>query len=143
MTSSVAGFAPLVGRTGYAASKHALHGFFDTLRAELVGSGVTVTLACPAFTATAIRRNALDASGGRTGRGAPGSPQLTPETVATHVVDAVRRRRRQVVIGPIARASWWVSRFAPTLYERLMRWSQASECKAAGEEDPERMSCPG
>ncbi|MGA8390931.1 MAG: SDR family oxidoreductase, partial [Burkholderiaceae bacterium] len=47
--SSVAGYAPLLGRTGYSASKHALHGFFDTLRTEVEDHGVGVTLVCPSF----------------------------------------------------------------------------------------------
>ena len=54
--SSVAGFAPLVLRTGYAASKHALHGCFESLRAELHGTGVGVTLVCPSFVRTRDRR---------------------------------------------------------------------------------------
>ena len=61
--SSVAGFSPLIARTGYAASKHALHGFFDSLRTELVDSGVDALLVCPAFIATGIERNALGADG--------------------------------------------------------------------------------
>jgi short-subunit dehydrogenase len=45
--SSVAGFSPLIARTGYAASKHALHGFFDSLRSELQPDGVDVMIVCP------------------------------------------------------------------------------------------------
>ncbi|MCX8006445.1 MAG: SDR family oxidoreductase, partial [Burkholderiaceae bacterium] len=63
VVSSVAGFAPLIGRTGYAASKHALHGFFASLRTELAPAGVTVTLVCPSFVATGIDRNALGGDG--------------------------------------------------------------------------------
>lgn len=47
VVSSVAGFAPLIARTGYAAAKHALHGFFDSLRTELAEDGVGVLLVCP------------------------------------------------------------------------------------------------
>jgi len=61
--SSVAGYSPLVARTGYAASKHALHGFYDSLRAELAEDGVDVTLVCPSFVATGIGRNALGGDG--------------------------------------------------------------------------------
>ena len=63
VTSSVAGFTPLLGRSGYAASKHALHGLFETLRCELASQGVRVMIVCPGFTATNIERNALDGSG--------------------------------------------------------------------------------
>ena len=61
--SSVAGFAPLVGRTGYCASKHALHGFFDSLRTELRGDGVAVMMVCPSFIATQIDARALSGAG--------------------------------------------------------------------------------
>ena len=60
---TVAGIPALVARTGYAASKHALHGFFDSLRAELHGAGVAITIACPSFIATGIERHALAGDG--------------------------------------------------------------------------------
>ena len=63
VVSSVAGYTPLVARTGYAASKHALHGFFDSLRTELAPEGVDVMIACPSFIATRIDRNALGGDG--------------------------------------------------------------------------------
>lgn len=119
--SSVAGFAPLVGRTGYCASKHALHGFFDTLRAELAGTGVSVLLACPGFANTAIRRNALDGAGRPLGAGAGGPAGLDPDAVARRIVRAVEKRERQVQVGGTARASWLLWRIAPRVYEALMR----------------------
>lgn len=131
--SSIAGFAPLVGRTGYAASKHALHGFFDSLRAELVGTGVSVTVVCPYFTQTAIRHNALNGSGESAGiRPSKTGRALDPQTVARAIVRATSRRRRQVVIGGVGRLSFWVSRLAPAVYERLMRRSQAAEFGSTG-----------
>lgn len=123
--SSVAGYAPLVERTGYAASKHALHGLFDTLRAELNGTGVNVLLVCPSYTDTAIDRNALDGSGvvmdqprAVLGR------MATPQEVADQVLRAVAQRRHQILISPVAKASWWVSHVAPRAYSWLMRRSQ-------------------
>jgi len=120
--SSVAGFAPLALRAGYAASKHALHGFFDTLRAEHARDGLGVTLVCPSFVRTAIGEHALEADGGaaaadaRTGVRSP----LEPEVVAEAVVRGVARRRRLVRVGREARLAWWLSRLAPALYERAM-----------------------
>ena len=123
--SSVAGFAPLLGRTGYAASKHALHGFFDTLRAELEPVGVRVTLVCPSFTDTAIDRNALGADGGP----APSAKRVvgrlaTPEEVAEALVVGVRAGRRRVLPTAVSRGAWWLSRLAPAAYERVMRRAQ-------------------
>jgi len=121
VVSSIAGFSPLVGRTAYAASKHALHGFFDSLRSELRGDGVDVTIACPAFIATGIERAAL----GGDGRPASAPRQTTgveapPETVAARIVAAAERRERLCLPSPISRLAWWVSRLAPRTYEHLM-----------------------
>jgi len=126
--SSVAGFAPLVGRTGYAASKHALHGFFGSLRAELRTRGVLVTLVCPSFVDSGIDAHALSATGDHLDRGKPVIGRvLTPEEVAVAVHAAVASRREVVVVGAVGAASRWLNRFAPRLYERLMLASQGSE----------------
>lgn len=121
VVSSIAGFSPLVGRTAYAASKHALHGFFDSLRSELRGDGVDVTLACPAFIATGIERAAL----GGDGRAAA-APRHTsggeaqPEVVAARIVASAERRERLCLPSSTSRLAWWVSRLAPRTYEHLM-----------------------
>jgi NAD(P)-dependent dehydrogenase (short-subunit alcohol dehydrogenase family) len=119
--SSVAGYTPLLARTGYAASKHALHGFYDSLRAELADRGVDVTLVCPSFVATGIGRNALGGDGRpvrheqvTVGR------SLDPAAVAARVVDAVARRKPLLRVGATAHLAWWLSRLAPGAYARLM-----------------------
>src|SRR5690606_26729639 len=119
--SSVAGFAPLVGRTGYAASKHALHGFFDSLRSELDAAGVKVMLVCPSFIATGIDRNALDGEG-RPWRGekAITGALASPGEIAEAVHAAARRERRLLLPGATARLAWWVSRVAPAAYASMM-----------------------
>ncbi|GMV02962.1 MAG: SDR family oxidoreductase [Burkholderiaceae bacterium] len=119
--SSVAGFAPLLGRTGYAASKHALHGFFDSLRSELAASGVHVMLVCPSFIATDIDRHALDPEG-RLFRGTKavvGKP-ATPERIADLVYEGARREQRLLLPGATARLAWWLSRLTPAGYARIM-----------------------
>ncbi|GIW71626.1 MAG: hypothetical protein KatS3mg102_1168 [Planctomycetota bacterium] len=120
--SSVAGFAPLVGRAAYAASKHALHGAFATLRAELAAEGVGVTLVCPSYIDTPILSRALDARGQPLG----GSPTLAgrrmaPAVLAEAIVRGLVAERALVLPGWTSRAAWWLSRLAPGLYERLMR----------------------
>ena len=119
--SSVAGFAPLAARAGYSASKHALHGLFDTLRAELEGSGVEVLLACPSFIRTGIARAHLGGDG-RTAQG-PRSEvgqALDPEDAAARIVRALERGEKRLLLGRVAWLSWWVSRIAPGFYARLM-----------------------
>ena len=119
--SSVAGYTPLIARTGYAASKHALHGFFESLRTELAPQGVHVMMVCPSFIATQIDRNALGGDGQpvRHAQVTIGHP-LTPDAAAQQIVAGAARDRRLLLIGRTARIAWWVSRLAPALYEKLM-----------------------
>jgi short-subunit dehydrogenase len=134
--SSVAGFAPLVGRTGYAASKHALHGLFETLRAELRGTGVDVSLVCPGFIATNIDRNALGGDGhaarhpqSRVGRVA------RPEDVAEAVFRAALRGKRLVVLSRVGKITWLLTRCLPSLYEGIMVRAFRSELDERPGED--------
>jgi len=119
--SSVAGFAPLIARTGYAASKHALHGFYDSLRTELAPLGVPVMLVCPSFIATGIEKNALDGQGQpvRHAQSVVGA-RATPASIADKIFHAAQKERRLLLPDPVSRASWWVSRLLPALYARLM-----------------------
>ncbi len=121
VVSSVAGVAPLALRTGYAASKHALHGCFESLRAELRGTGVGVTMVCPSFVRTAIGDHALGADGGapsrpRTETGTPAEPS----DLAEAVFDATVRRRRLLLHSPTAKLSYLMDRLCPAGYERIM-----------------------
>jgi NAD(P)-dependent dehydrogenase (short-subunit alcohol dehydrogenase family) len=121
VVSSVAGYTPLVARTGYAASKHALHGFFDSLRTELAPVGVDVMIACPSFIATRIDRNALGGDGEpvRHAQVTVGHP-LTAQDAAGQVFAAAQRGQRRLLIGRTAKAAWQLNRFAPRLYEFIM-----------------------
>ncbi|MEK7729977.1 MAG: SDR family oxidoreductase [candidate division KSB1 bacterium] len=120
--SSIAGFSPLFGRSGYSASKYALHGLFESLRTEVRDSGVHVMMVCPGFTATGIEKNALGGDGqpatqprSTTGRIA------TPEEVAEAIYRAACKRKRLLVLSRVGKLAYWVSRFMPALYERVMR----------------------
>jgi len=119
--SSVAGYTPLIARTGYAASKHALHGFFESLRTEVAPQGVQVMMACPSFIATQIDRNALGGDGlpVRHAQVTIGRP-LTADAAAQQIVAGAARGRRLLLVGRTAWLAWWVSRLAPAVYERLM-----------------------
>ncbi len=113
--SSVAGLAPLYGRSGYSASKHALHGLFETLRCELEGSGVDVTMVCPGFTDTAIEQHALG-TGARPTVGRAAAPQ----DVADAIYRGVVARRRLLVLSAVGKLSWLIIRLAPSFFDRLM-----------------------
>jgi NAD(P)-dependent dehydrogenase (short-subunit alcohol dehydrogenase family) len=130
--SSVAGYTPLMARTGYAASKHAIHGFFDSLRTELAPQRVDVMIACPSFIATRIDRNALGGDGKpvRHAQVTVGRP-LTAGTAAARVFSGAERGRRLILMGRTARMAWWLSRLAPALYERIMAGRMRGELESA------------
>ncbi len=119
--SSVAGFSPLIARTGYAASKHAMHGFFESLRSEVRPQGVGVMMVCPSFIATRIDRNALGGDGGpvRHSQVVVG-PQQDAAGVAERILRGAGQGRRLLRIGRTARLAWWLSRLAPGVYDSIM-----------------------
>ena len=120
--SSVAGYAPLLGRTGYAASKHALHGFFDSLRTEVQELGVQVTLVCPSFIATGIGAAALggDGAGAKAPRVTSGG-ESDPDDIARCVVAALEQGRSLLLPDRTSRLAWWLSRLLPGLYANTMK----------------------
>jgi len=120
--SSLAGRTGVPTRTGYAASKHAMTGFFDSLRIELAGSGVTVTMVYPGFVSTGIRENAT----GPDGKPIRVSPVregevMSVEDCARRIVRAIGRRERDVVMTARGRMGLWLKLFAPGLVDRIAR----------------------
>jgi len=119
--SSVAGFSPVIGRTGYCASKYALHGFFEVLRAELHDRGVHVLLVCPSFVATDFARSGLAGDGSTlTFERSTTGALMTPETVARAIFAAAWKRKRLLVISPTGKLAYWISRLFPGVYQRSM-----------------------
>src|SRR3990167_2890736 len=119
--SSLAGFAPLLYRSAYNASKHALHGLFETLRYELKDSGVNVMLVCPGFTATDLRKNALVGDGSV----APQPPLAmgkvaSPQDVAEAIYRAALKRKRLLILSNVGWRARVLARFFPRLFERLL-----------------------
>jgi len=126
--SSIAGVAPLYGRTGYAASKHAVQGFFSSLRSELAAFGVDVLIVCPGFTATGIASAALDGDGSVTSHPQSTVGALaTPESVAEAVFRAASAGRSLLVLSAAGKAAFLLSRLWPALYDRLMARSLRKE----------------
>ncbi len=120
--SSVAGFTPLMRRTAYAASKHALEGFFTSLAAEEAEHGVAVLIAAPSFIATNPGDAAAAGGGiGRPGAARDGVDEMTAVQAAAIILDGVKRRRAFIPVGRVARMAWWINRLSPGLYMRIMR----------------------
>ena len=88
--SSVAGFHGLPGRTGYSASKFAIHGFLETIRIENLKNGLHVMIIAPGFTSTDIRKHALTADGTEQGESPREEEKLmSPEYVAKWVLKGI------------------------------------------------------
>lgn len=126
--SSIAGLAPLYGRSGYAASKHAMHGLFESLGAEVAGKGVGVLMVCPSFVESGLEASTLGGDGNRVTRPRSKVGRLgSPDDVAAEVLKAAQAGRRRLVLTSVGKTSALLSCLAPGLYERLMIRSLRSE----------------
>ena len=126
--SSVAGFVGLPGRTGYSASKYALHGFLETLRIENLKNGLHVLIMCAGFTKSDIRKKALTANGSQQGF----SPReeekmMSPEDVAKAIVRAIYRKRNYVILTLEGKIIALVKRIAPRILEYAAYLRMANE----------------
>ncbi|HSS26722.1 MAG TPA: SDR family oxidoreductase [Usitatibacter sp.] len=120
--SSLAGKTGVPTRTGYSASKHAMTGFFDSLRIELEGTGVGVTMIYPGFVATGIRENAT----GPDGKPIQVSPVkegdvMSVEDCARRIVTAMERREREVVMTARGKIGLFLKLFAPAVIDRMAK----------------------
>ena len=121
VVSSVMGYVGTPGRSTYAAAKHALHGYFDSLRAEIWRDGIGVTLVCPGYVKTAVSDNALGPRGEKHGRtDATHQTGITAEKCAAAIVRAVASGREEIYVGREAYAIY-VKRFLPWLFSRIVR----------------------
>jgi short-subunit dehydrogenase len=120
--SSLTGKTGVPTRTGYAASKHAMAGFFDSLRIELADDGVTVTMIYPGFVATGVRRHAVGPDGRPLGRSpVQEGAVMTADACAARIVRAMERREREVVMTARGRIGQWLKLVAPGLTDRIAR----------------------
>ncbi len=119
--SSIAGFKGLPGRSGYSASKFALQGFLEVLRIENRNKNLHVLIACPGFTASNIRNNALNAVGYQQGE----SPRnedgmMTAEDVAGKIINAIQKKKTLVVMTLQGRLTVLLNKFFPALVDKLV-----------------------
>ncbi|MEI9913089.1 MAG: SDR family oxidoreductase, partial [Bacteroidota bacterium] len=120
--SSVAGYRGLPGRTGYNASKFAMQGFLESLRTELMGSGVNVMWVCPGFTASNIRNTSLSKDGTPQGFSTlDESSLMTAERCASITLRAIARRKRTLVYTFNDKRTIWLNKFFPRLTDKLVR----------------------
>lgn len=125
--SSLAGKFGTRLRSAYSASKHALHGYFDSLRSEVYDKNINITLICPGFIKTNVSINALTGDG---------SPQGTMDSAqdngmpagecARHIVDAIKQKREEVYIGGKEVKGVWLKRFFPLWFSKYMRTAKVT-----------------
>lgn len=122
VTTSISGRFGFPLRSAYSSAKFALYGFFETLQAEYYAQGIRVTLVCPGRVRTRISFNALEKGGKPHGRLDPGQAGgISPEQAARRIVKAIRRSRREVLVGGGELLMVWIKRFFPGLCARLAR----------------------
>jgi short-subunit dehydrogenase len=118
--ASVAGLTGVPERTAYAASKHAMVGFFESLRIELAGSGVDVTVVAPDFVRSALHRRALGPDGAPLGASPMQESRIqTADECAQLIASAMRRRQRLLMTSPRGRLVRWGRLLAPGLVDRM------------------------
>ncbi|WP_338874954.1 SDR family oxidoreductase [Spirosoma sp. SC4-14] len=122
VTSSVAGKIGTKQRSGYCASKHALHGFFDSLRAETYKEGIRTTIVCPGYIKTPISLHALRADGQLHGQMDTNQEEGMPvDEFARRLLRAVAAKKEEVYIGGKEIFGIYLKRFLPGLLSRILR----------------------
>ena len=120
--SSIAGFRGLPGRSGYSASKFALNGWMEALRTELLDEGVNVLWVCPGFTKSNIRNAALNGKSEAQGESPLDEQSLmSAATCANHILDAIEKRKRTLVLTATGKRTIWINKLFPSLADRLTR----------------------
>ena len=126
---SIAGFIGLPGRTGYAASKFAVRGFLNTVRVENIKKKLHVLVAAPGFTASNIRKCALNELGRQQGESPRDeSNMMTSEQCAAIIIKGIRKRKREMIMTfKEGRLTVFLSKWFPTLVDKLSYSHMAKE----------------
>lgn len=121
--TSVVGRVGTPLRSSYSASKHALHGFFDSLRAEVFDENIRISLICPGFVNTNVSMNALTADGSEQGTMDEATAKgLSPEFFAKKAVKAMKKEKQEVVIGgKLEVLAVYLKRFFPLILSKMLR----------------------
>jgi short-subunit dehydrogenase len=118
--ASLAGLTGVPERSGYAASKHAMIGFFDSLRIELAESGVDVSVIAPDFVVSEIHKRAIGPDGQPLGSSPmQQSKIMTAAECAARIVRAIEKRERLVLMSTRGKLGRWLKLLAPTMIDRI------------------------
>ena len=126
--SSIAGFKGLPGRTGYSASKFAMHGFLESLRIENRKTGIHVMLLCPGYTESNIRNTALNKNGNAQGNSPLEEKKLmSADAVAQYLIYGIKRKRNTVILTLQGKAVTLLNKFFPKFIDKLVYKTVAKE----------------
>ena len=129
--SSIAGMHGLPWRTGYSASKFAMHGFLETIRIENLRKGLHVMIIAPGFTSTEIRKHALTETGQEQGESPRNEQKLmSPEYVAKWVLKGIRKKKRNKLLTWNGRFTALFQRIVPTFVDWLYYHKMSKEPKS-------------
>ena len=123
VVTSVVGKVATPVRSSYSASKHALHGFFDSLRAEVYNDNIDVTIIMPGYVRTRLSFNALVGNGDLQNKMDVATDNgILPEVFAKKMIRAIQKKKREVVIGGLKEtASVYLKRISPALLAKVVR----------------------
>lgn len=128
VVTSVVGYIGTPLRSAYAAAKHALHGFFDSLRAEIWRDNVQILIVAPGFIKTNISLNAMTADGKPQGTMDDGQAGgVAPEVVAQRIIHAIEDGKEEIYIGGMKEvAAIYMKRFFPNWFSKIVRKSKTT-----------------
>jgi len=127
ITSSVMGKFGTRLRSTYAASKHALHGYFDCLRQEVYNDNIHVSLVCPGFIKTDVTKNALEGDGSKHNEMGHGQEQgMPPEEFAEKLLPKITKQQEEIYIGGTEILGIYLKRFFPRLLNKVLRNSEVT-----------------
>ncbi|MEQ9230002.1 MAG: SDR family oxidoreductase [Cyclobacteriaceae bacterium] len=119
--SSINGWRGTPARTAYTASKYAMQGFYEALRTEVMKKGVHILVACPGFTGTNIRKQALGADGNPQAESPLNEGKLMhPEEVAEHVFRAMKRKKRDLILTAQGRWAVFLNKWFPRKMDKIV-----------------------
>jgi short-subunit dehydrogenase len=122
VTSSIAGKVGTPMRSAYCASKHALQGYFDALRAELWPQNIGVSIICPGYIKTNISINAVGSNGEKFGKMDKNQEQgMSVEKCVAKIIAAVKAEKREVYIGGKEVLGVYLKRFFPGILARIVK----------------------
>lgn len=121
VTSSVVGKIGTPLRSAYSAAKHALHGFFESVRQEVIDQGIHITMVCPGYIRTEVSVNAITPSGEKFNKMSRNQQKgIDPMIMASKMVMAVYRNKRELIYGGKEVIGIYLDRFAPGLLNRYL-----------------------